>query len=88
MLTCTLSYRCVCPVVEEVGILLYKCMIQTYGASFMSRDAPEELVVLKYPNFRLKICDVANRNRKLRYFSPTGQYKLLRSIFAPAQVSS
>ena len=34
-----------------------------------SRKTPEQREVLRYPNFRLNLCDVANRNRKLRYFS-------------------
>ena len=36
-----------------------------------SRNIPEQLVVLKYPNFRLRFATLQNFNRKLGYFSTT-----------------
>ena len=43
------------------------------GANFMKTLAPEQLVALKYPNFRLRFAASQNLNRKLGYFSTTSR---------------
>ena len=40
-----------------------------WGTSRRSRNTPEQLVVLKYPDFRLKIVYVENRDSRWGYFS-------------------
>ena len=53
-------------------------------ANVMKTLALEQLEVLKYPNYLLKLCNVASHNPKLRYFSTSslsGKFCSSTSVF-------